>query len=331
MVKTNKIKVHYVCGGIGEPGKGQVWGGTVATNYTIKQAFKDSKDVDLVIKPRNAFNDISEVRDWINLGDVSWVDDASMLQVMFISGMKRPDIIGPISRSPVKRYNEGKWESLYNKNWFYDGVVLRLNENEERPLILKDEFKGTDWVKKVSFIRHAIDLEQWKPSDFIVNKKYVLWAGMKARPAKNYDMFDEIMRITTLPEGYEFKVLDKYAIDTYNMVLDDTAILVNTSKYESFCNAVNEARAKGVCTLVQKKFNGDYMFTDQPIQLKYDAKVYSKKIMEILSDDITPITLGEEAREWAEKNISLVVMRKDITKQIKKVWKKKVSNNDKLN
>jgi len=46
---NKKIKVNYVCGAIGEPNVGMVWGGTMATNYTIKKAFANSKEVQLNI------------------------------------------------------------------------------------------------------------------------------------------------------------------------------------------------------------------------------------------------------------------------------------------
>ena len=254
---------------------------------------------------------------------MSWVDDSSLLQLMYSEKMDRPDIIGAISRSPVKRYNGGEWNSVYTPKWFYNGPVLRLNENEERELILKDEYKGTDWVKKITFIRHAVDLEYWKNTENR-QKKYVLWAGNVSRDAKNYPLFEEIMKKTKLPNNYEFKVLSGYSIEQYNDILKNTAILVNTSKYESFCCAVNEGRSMGVVTLVRKNFNGDYMFKDQFEQVDYNADAYSKKILEILEKGYGYVLeKGKEEREWAEKNISLDVMRDDITKVIKDVYKKK--------
>ena len=129
-----KIKIHFVCGEIGEPKKNEVWGGTKATNYTIKRAFENSKKYELVIKTRNDFKDIVEVKKFLDEGNISWLDDNILLGKFYAAGFDRPQIIGPITRSPIKNYNNGAWDSVYTPKWFYNGIVLRLNENEEKEL-----------------------------------------------------------------------------------------------------------------------------------------------------------------------------------------------------
>lgn len=330
---NKKILVHYVCRIVGEMDKGQIWGGTNATNYTIKKCFENDSEIDFKIKSLREFNSISEVRDWLNLADVSWLDAMSAVDDFYKLGYKRPDIVGIVTRSPVKNYGDG--HVSYDKNWFYNGKVVRLNENEEKEKVLKDEFKGQDFISKISLVRHAIDLDTWKINPEVKTKKYVLWAGDKYRDAKNYPMWEQIQKITKLPAGYEFKTLSQYSIETYKMILDETAILVNTSKYESFCCAVNEARAKGVCTLVRKGLNGDIMFTDQKIQVEYTPEAYAKEIEKILKKDDSGNNYvemyGLKNREWAEKNITLKNMRNDLVKVFKEVYKEKYGKNGKIN
>lgn len=314
--KIKKHTVHLVGAPPGRFGVGQIFGGSVATMYAIQESFKDSEKYELVIRNRNSFNSAKELNDFLKEGDISWLDETSLAQLLYKNGFDRPDVVGPITRSPVKRYNDGKWDSVYNSDWFYGGKVLRLNENEEKPICLKDEYKDDEFVSKVNFIRHAIDLDKFKPEP--IEKKYILWAGMVARDAKNYPMFEEIMEYINskggLPKGYEFMVMNKYAIEDYIEALKSTAILVNTSKFESFCNAVNEARACGVCTLVREKFNGEYMFLDQSIQVKYTVEEYGDKILEILNSEHKAKALGILARGWVEDNCSFKCMREDIEK-----------------
>ena len=123
-----KIILRYVGGALGEPKKGQVFGGTMATNYAIRQAFKDSELFDLQMKTRSDFDDIKGVKDFLDGGDISWLDDTSMLERFFDAGYDRPNLIGPITRSPVKRYSGGKWVAMYPASYFYSGPVIRLNE-----------------------------------------------------------------------------------------------------------------------------------------------------------------------------------------------------------
>jgi glycosyltransferase involved in cell wall biosynthesis len=329
---NKKISIHYVSGPVGNPLSNEIFGGTAATNYIIKRAFESSEKYKLVIRPRTDFFTMEEVNLFLEAGDISYIDDLSILEKYFEKGYKRPLVIGPIVRSPVKVYHGGEWVSKITPGWFYKGKVMRLNEAEEKDSTLREEFKDKFpkdfFVKKIDFIRHAIDLDLLKPN-YQSKRKYILWAGNKSRPAKNYPMFEEIVKevekLGGLPEGYEFRVLSNYVIGDYFNLLDETALLINTSKYESFCNAVAESMSKGVPCLVKEKFNGEYMFLDRPIQVKYDAESYAKKILEILKDENLDL-YGEQARMYAEKNFSLDIMRQDMEKVFDEVLKIKNEN-----
>lgn len=322
----DKIIIRYIGGAIGEPGKGQVFGGTMATNYAIKKAFENSELFDLQLKTRRDFKDISEAKEFLEGGEVSWLDDTSFLEDFFEAGYDRPDIVGPISRSPVKRYSGGDWRSKYTPEYFYDGKVLRLNESEEKDSTLLDEFKGTDYVQYISFIRHGIDLNLME-SKKNVERINILWAGMAARPAKNYQMWLDIQKdindMGGLPLPYEFKTMSKYAVDDYWDTLEGTALLVNTSKYESFCCAVAEARAKGVGAIVRENFNGFIVHQDQPGQTKYTVEDYVTKIMKLCENRTSMEVLQEDSYDYVNENCSLDAMVDDIGSVILDVLEEK--------
>jgi hypothetical protein len=307
-----KIILRYVGGALGEPKKGQIFGGTMATNYAIKMAFKDSELFDLQMKMRTDFTTPEEVKQYLDGGDVSWTDDTSVLERHFEAGYDRPDLIGPISRSPVKRYG-GNWVAKYPASYFYNGPVIRLNESEEKQSTLLPKFIN-DFVSKISFIRHGIDLESMTTKK--AERIYILWAGQKARPAKNYPMWGEIQKIINdgggLPKPYEFKTMSGYVVDDYWDTLDETALLVNTSLYESFCCAVAEGRAKGVGALVRENFNGKFMHLNQPGQTRYTAEDYVLKIVELCNDREKMEKLQQDSLTYVEFNCGLNAMREDI-------------------
>lgn len=288
----------------------------MATGYCIRAAFEGGTDYRLVNKPRGAFANVGEVHAFLSQADVAWLDETSLLAEFYNSGLPRPDLVGPVARSPVKRYympDRSYWESPYPPNWFYSGPVVRLNEAEERNQILLDKYKGTPWLSHVSFIRHCIDTHNIKPAPW-GRRRLILWAGNRSRPAKNHDLWEEVQSVVERDGGvgdYEFRTLSGHTIDQYLELLDTTALLVNTSRYESFCNAVNEARAKGVPTLVRKKFNGDHMFLDQDIQVPYTAGGYANKIRELVRTDALQ-EQGRFARLWAESNVHPDNMKQDI-------------------
>lgn len=313
-----KIIVRYVGGAIGDPKSGEIFGGTKATNYILKKAFEGSKLFDLQMKFRKDFDSIHEVKEYLDGGTVSFLDDTGILNDYYLEGYERPDLLGPLTRSPIKKYG-GDWRADYTKEYFYRGKIIRLNEAEEKASTLLRPLKYNH-VKKTSLIRHAVHLDELSQSS---PGKYVLWAGNKNRPAKNYQMWIEIQKeiekLGGLPKGYEFKTMSQYAVKDYWSTLKDTAILVNTSKYESYCSAVGEAMAKGVYSIVRKKFNGKFMFLDRPGQIEYDTKEYVEEILRVLKNKEELNKLSKESREYAEKNFSLKTMREDIEKVLMEI------------
>lgn len=321
-----KIILRYIGGAIGEPGSGQVFGGTMATNYAIKRAFEGSELFDLQMKTRADFNNIKEAKDFLDGGDISWLDDTSFLEKFYDMGYKRPDMLGPITRSPVKRYNGGNWTALYTPEYFYNGAVIRLNESEEKSSTLKVGIEG-DFTKHVSYIRHGIDLDMMKPKNNL-KRKYILWAGQMHRPAKNYEMWVTIQEMINkefggLPKEYEFKTMSGYNVDDYWDVLEETAVLVNTSLYESFCCAVAEARAKGAAALVKENFNGEIMHLDQPGQTYYTALDYARTIMQLTKDINEMRQLQNKSYEYVNANCGLDAMREDIEKVLLEIMENK--------
>lgn len=316
----SKIKVHYVGAPCGKFGVGQIFGGSVATVYAIKKSFEDSTKYELIMRDRNSFKSTEEIFLFLNAGDIGWMDETFLTQHLFGNNFPAPDIVGPVCRSPVKNYNRGEWDAFYTPKWFYESTILRLNENEEKEVSLKPKYKGQDFLSNVDFVKHAIDLDKFKPSK--EKKKYVLWAGQMKRDAKNYPMFQKVVKYIEskggLPEGYEFKAMSGYAIEEYIEALKTAAIVVNTSKFESFCSALGEAMGCGVACILPKKLNGDYMYLDRPTQVPYEVKDYAEAIMEILEKKQVA-KKGKEARKWIEKNCSFKAMRTDIEKVFDKV------------
>jgi len=294
-----RIRVAYL-GGIKPSGTDKIWGGAISTFNAFQKCFEDDETFKLVCKDRREFKCVSEMVDFLDSCSISQVDDPSALIELFKVGYQ-PDVIGPLVRSPVKNY--AGWKAPYTPEYFYKSKVIRLNESEER---------GSEYLDKVNFINHGVDTKTLIPNNS-KRRKYVLWAGNKFRDAKNYSMFEEIMKITQLPFPYEFKVMSQYHVEDYWKILDETAILVNTSKYESFCCAVAEARCKRVPVLVRKEFNGKLRFLDQPGQVEYTPEAYSKEILDILNRKRIEV-LGMLNRRYVEKNSSLKVMRDSIAK-----------------
>lgn len=320
MQEVKKIKVGFI--GCSKPtGINQVWGGAQATINAFLSSFKGDPDIEIVYRDRIHCQNAQYIKDFLSVCDVSHVDDTSTLELMYEAGLKVPDIVGPIDRSPVKNY--AGWKSKYTKKWFYGAkAVMRLNYAEE--------FKEGkyDLRDQVSLIRHGIDTERLVPKE--LDRKYVLWAGMIPRPAKNYKMMEDVMKYSEenggLPDGYEFKVLSKFNVSDYWKALNKTAIQINTSLYESFCSAIYEAQAKGVPTVYRKNLHGPGVNKDSRIQVDYTPKGYYDKIVELLKDDDERRREGLLARAYVVKNFSYKRMNQDYKDIYKRVFKEK--NND---
>jgi glycosyltransferase involved in cell wall biosynthesis len=305
-----KIKVLFV-GGVEPRGENEIWGGSKATYNAFKKSFINDKEVSVIFKTRSQFKQVSEISKLAKNVDLLHIDDSGIAEKMFIYNLPPPDIIGPITRSPVKVYKDN-WKAKYSAEWFYKAEVIRLNYSEER--------KHRDLV---TLINHGIDTNRLFPINN-VNRNTIMWAGMIARDAKNYPLMDQIMKITKLPQGYTWKVMNKYNVIDYWNALDSACILVNTSKYESFCCAMFEARAKGVATIQRKLLNGD-AHTLAPVQVEYTADAYRDKIIDLLTNK-KYIELGKECREYCVNTASLKSMRDSICKIYKKAYRKKITN-----
>jgi len=315
-----KIKVAFL-GGVFDKKTNERWGGTIATSAYFKKSFENDKRFDINFVNRGSIRDKN--KKWlknkiikiISNADIIHVDDSSLAQFMFSNNLP-VDVLGPITRSPdtVKQYKKGNghWESVYNEEWFYDREVIRLNGNEER---------GSRYLDEVTFISHAIPVNDLKPSPG-VKKKYVLWAGDDLRYAKNFDLAKKIKNITKLPSGYQWKLMARYNVEDYWRILDETALLVNTSRYESFCSAMFEAKSKGVPVVYKKKLHND-RFLDGRVQVEYNARAYRDKILELLSDKQALKREGKKSREYAVKHASLSKMRNSYAKVYRKVLDKK--------
>ena len=81
------------------------------------------------------------------------------------------------------------------------------------------------------------------------SRRYILWAGVKTRFEKNWPLMEQIIKQMPLPHPFEFKVLENYAIEEYLSILDQTALMVYTGKFESFGYQLFEAWAKAVPTI----------------------------------------------------------------------------------
>lgn len=271
------------------------YGGTPMTCHLFRKSFENDTEYKLICKERSDFKTAQEITGFLKQGDISHIDDYSILLLLYEAGLEAPDVIGPIARSPVKAYKD--WLPKYAEDWFYKAKVIRLNDGEER---------NSPRIKEIHYIIHGIDTDYLQP-DYSAPKKYVLWAGNHKRYAKNFKMFEDIMAITQLPNGYEFKVLTNYTPEQYWALLDETAILVNTSFYESFCCALFEARAKGVATIQQIGLNGNqHRFAE--LQVEYNKDAYKTAILDLLKNRLY-LTYGRLNRNYVMQNCTLNQMR----------------------
>lgn len=285
-------------------GADTVWGGSIATAHNFLTSMRLSSRFEIVHIDRNDIKKPEQIPAILERTkyDLLHIDDAGQTaQRFFLAGIQ-PDVIGPVTRAPngVKTYNinGSPWDSIYTPDWFYKAVVIRLNANEERHKDFHDRYRT---------ISQGVDTDLLKPNQK-PDARLVLWAGDAQRPAKNYPLMQEIMAITTLPAPYEFKVMSGYNVEDYWKALDDAVLLVNTSKYESFCAALFEAKAKGIPTIYREKLHND-RFPDGRIQVPYTAEAYRDAILAILND---PQAMGREGRmnrEYCEEFASFDVMK----------------------
>ena len=301
-----QTKVKYI-GGVKPKPYSQPWGGSVATNDAYLKAFTADSEFTIDAKFRQHFKNTQQIKDFITGANIVHVDDTSIVDMMLNAGII-PDVIGPITRSPIKDYKG--WTCPYKAEDFYKARIIRLNYSEEPRN-----------HELVTLIRHGVDTEMLKPSTN--NKRYVLWAGDANRYAKNYAMWEEIKKITNLPVGYQWKELTKYSVQDYWNVLSETALLVNTSRYESFCAAMAEARCKEVPIVYRKDLHGQVQ-QDGKIQVEYEPFYYKLAIEGLLNNPEVLAAEGKLSREYIVKRHSLKAMRTDIAKVYREVLDEKL-------
>lgn len=294
-----KKKVAFI-GGRSFDGLDNVFGGAPMTVRMFLQSFQNDPEFEIVTKYRNDIRKKEDVLEFIEGSDIFHLDDALTAGSVLNWGIQ-PDVIGPITRSPVKDYKG--WTCPYTVEQFYKSKIIRLNEAEER---------GTEWVEKLNFIDHAVDTDALKPLN--KGKSLVLWAGDGTRSAKNFSLFHEIMQITQLHPPYKFKFISGYNVDYYFKLLDQTALLINTSKGETFCCAMFEAKAKGVPCVYRKGMHGNLVHQDCKIQVEYNPYAYKEAILYLLSDKELLKESGIESRQYAEQHASMKAMRNSIAK-----------------
>ena len=278
-----------------------IWGGSIATVYTYLKSFENSDKYNVIHIPKNTIKSINDVREVLNnyKYDIFHVDDTAILSLLYNNNIS-PDVIGPITRSPIKTYNK-TWKSDYTKEYFYKSKVIRLNRSEEYL-----ENGKIDYTDKIFFINHGIDTDFLSPNNDL-EKKLILWAGDSNRTAKGYDMWLKIQDMI-LPNNYEFRTLTSYQIKDYWKLLDSTKILVNTSLYETFCNALFEAKSKSIPSIYRKNLHNN-RHLDCRIQVEYNAEDYKNEILKLLIDEDYYEKESNFSRNYTVDNFSLSRMR----------------------
>lgn len=290
-----KINVLFI--GAHLAGFNRKWGGTLATNYAFFKSFENSDRFNIIHVDRRTIRDTKTLQHALKSHkyDIVHIDDTRLMEIFFNARIQ-PDVIGPVTRSPIKTYG-GKWKAPYTPEFFYKSVIIRLNRSEE--YIKNGEIDYTD---KIEYVNHGIDTDLLVPVE--AEKKYVLWAGDSKRYAKNYELWQEIINGFKLPDGYEFKTMGNYVVQDYWKALDNTKILVNTSRYESFCNALFEAKSKGVPSIYKHNLHNS-RHEDGRVQVDYTVDGYREEIIKMLTDEEYYATEAILSREYTVDNFSL--------------------------
>jgi len=303
--------VKYIGGGR-QPSRTDVpWGGTTATNAALLAAFRGDDEFRIEAKFRKEFTSsrdtLGAIKEHLDGADITHVDDTTIIGILFEAGII-PDVMGPIVRSPVKDYSGWKCPYGHMIDEFYGAHVIRLGFGEEKEL-----------PDRVTLIRHGIDTEKIRPVTD-TERIHVLWAGDSTRFAKNFPVWERIIE-TPLPEPYEWRTLSRYNVEDYWEALKTAAIVVNTSRFESFCCAMAEARASGVPVIYRECLHGPGVQRDGEYQVQYDANSYLSAILGLLDDSGELAAAGVRSRQYAEENMSLDAMREDVAAVYRDVLK----------
>lgn len=277
-------RVAYI-GGQPIRGFNAVWGGSTATNYAFQTAFKKDNEYCIDLLPRERCANADVIRSFCKGADVVHLDDTRIAGIMYEARLQA-DVIGPITRSPVKNYYG--WTCPYSAEWFYSARVIRLNYQEEH--------NDRD---KVTLIVHGVDSERLQPT---ASGATVLWAGQQNRYAKNYPLWQETRAML------DYAITDTmtgYPVCDYWKALQSAAVYVCTSHYESFCSAAFEAMASGVPVVWRKRLQGG-VHEAAGVRVEYTPHGFVNGIKHVLAN--LP-RYRREAREYVENHCTLKHMR----------------------
>jgi len=294
------------------------FGGTTREFYSIYNSLKDNKEVELTLCTDFDMNKLEEYR---KNYDIIHCESNEIYFKMLLNDFY-PDVIGPTLKSPFKNPTSKKqWTDIgLNPNDFFKSIVIRNTNAEER---IEESWK------KINYIRLGVSTEEfdWKIE---TPKRWVLWAGDVCREAKNFQMMWDIMKMTKLPKGYDWKVLSGYNLKQYLNTLRYTALLINTSFNETFCFAMFEANSCGVPSIYPKGLHNPNSHKDtkefhphKRIQVEYTPESFSKKILELLSDNDKFNKERKLAREYVDENASYKQLSDDLIKIYKLAYERR--------
>jgi hypothetical protein len=267
-----------------------MWGGSQATANALYRAFLGDNDYQLLMADRR-HTTAEGVRAHADTGDLLHVDDTLTLEKMFRAGMPPPDVIGPISRSPLKTYS-GR-NPVYTPDWFYSaGQIIRLNYGEER-----------DHPELVRLVTHGVDTETLQPT-MATDRRDIIWAGSTARHAKNHELWLDIIAAPP-PPGHRYITMTDYQAESYWAALESAAVYVCTSRSETFCSAAFEAMARGVVVVWRHGLQGG-LWEDAGIRCDYTPEAFRSAIVEACA---LPDMHGATARQYVEDSNTLGHMR----------------------
>jgi hypothetical protein len=249
--------------------------------------------------------------------DIVHTDNPDILSDQLTRGFI-PDVIGARNWAPSKYYrdfNGGFYQYPgYENNpdkLYDDAIWIRNNFQEE-------EFKPS-LLKKIRIVQPAIEVDEIFPCTKIKfeERKYILWAGSKARWEKNWHIMDQLMKSIKLPSNYEWLVLDNYEEQEYLSVLDNTALMIYTSQFESFGFQLFEAWAKAVPVIYPQNLWGSMGFNGcGGIPLSgnnNNLESYQSALKDFFGKTITEKeNLGKRSREIVDRDFSVARLSREL-------------------
>ncbi len=272
------MKVLYYCLHTPSELRGKLSGPRRSSRVICKSLREAGLEVTVISKDRYCDEEAAKLE---KEHDVVHCDNPDILTAL----LKRsfvPDVIGARPWAPSKYYRslggyykypgyEEDPDRLYD-----DAVWVRNNFQEER-------FKQP-LLKKIRVVQPCVEVDEiFPPTNHpFKERRYILWAGGKQRPEKNWPLMEQIKQTYPLPAPYEWLVLENYTIEQYLVVLDQTALMIYTSKYESFGFQLFESWAKAVPTIYPAGLWGNIEFYGcggmSLSQEEYNVEGYSRSL-----------------------------------------------------